>query len=158
MAKAPTQEEVKALVQKALKWAHMNRLLAKGIDFAVFIFFAKVFPLVLGPLVGFAYSVLCDGMNFGPFRSQSIGKKIFDLQAVSLVRGGAPADYKDSAIRNAPVGLVTFFAIIPIWGWFIMAFLGIPLLILELYFIEKMENGHRLGDVMADTEVRPFKP
>ena len=138
--------------EAVLKFAHLNRLMAKGVDILVVIVLATVLPRFIGPLLGFAYSLLADGFTYGPFKSQSFGKKLFDLQVRSLVRK-APGNYRDSVVRNAPVGLVTFFGIIPVWGWIIMALVGIPLLVMEIYLIEKMENAHRLGDVMADTEV-----
>lgn len=56
-------------------------------------------------------------------------------------------------IRNAPIGVATFFGIIPFWGWIILVLLGIPLLALEVYLMVTLANGGRLGDVMADTHV-----
>ena len=56
-------------------------------------------------------------------------------------------------IRNAPVGVATFFAIIPVWGWLILLLVGIPLLLIEGYLMFRVESRQRLGDVMADTEV-----
>jgi hypothetical protein len=51
------------------------------------------------------------------------------------------------------VGLCTFFAIIPIWGWIILFLVGIPLMAIEIYLLARVETRQRLGDVMADTEV-----
>jgi hypothetical protein len=64
-----------------------------------------------------------------------------------------PIDYKTSALRNAPVGLATFFAIIPIWGWAIPILIGPPLLLIEVGLMLREEHGHRIGDALADTEV-----
>ena len=44
-------------------------------------------------------------------------------------------------------------AIIPFWGWIIAIAIGIPLTLLEVYLLYKLDSGHRLGDVMADTTV-----
>ena len=49
--------------------------------------------------------------------------------------------------------MATFFAIIPIWGWLILALIGVPLMLMEIYLMLSVETGHRLGDVMGDTEV-----
>jgi uncharacterized RDD family membrane protein YckC len=49
-------------------------------------------------------------MVVGPFKGgQSVGKWLMGLQAVSLQRGGQPANYRDSIVRNIPIGIVTFF-------------------------------------------------
>ncbi|OFZ18568.1 MAG: hypothetical protein A2X94_01345 [Bdellovibrionales bacterium GWB1_55_8] len=133
-----------------------NRVAAKMIDLSLIVSVALLFPYPLGPFLGFAYSLLADGMSFGPFQGQSVGKWLVHLQVRSLVRG-APANIRDSALRNAPVGVATFFAIIPIWGWLILGLIGIPLMIMEIYLMVTVEAGHRLGDVMADTEVVEFK-
>ena len=45
------------------------------------------------------------------------------------------------------------FALIPLWGWIICSILTIPLILLEIYLLYKLDSGHRLGDVMADTTV-----
>ncbi len=135
-----------------LKVSVFNRVIAKVIDIVVVFTFAAVLPYPLGPFVGFAYSLLGDSMSFGPFRGQSVGKKLMKLQAVSTLRHG-PASLRDSALRNAPVGVATFFAIIPVWGWLILALVGIPLMVMEIYLMLSVETGHRLGDVMGDTEV-----
>src|SRR6185437_5518384 len=134
--------------------AVFHRVAAKLLDLFLVIAVAAVLPRVIGPLVGFLYSILSDGLNFGPFQGQSFGKKIFGLQVINL-KTRAPASARDSVIRNSPVGFATFFAIIPIWGWLILILVGLPLMIMEIYLIVRVESGHRLGDVMADTEVRP---
>ena len=121
-------------------------------DIILVIALAVVLPYPLGPLVGFLYSLCADGLNFGPFRGQSVGKKLMRLRTVSRVRG-APASLRESILRNAPVGVATFFAIIPLWGWLIAGLLGVPLMIMEVYLMATVEHGHRLGDVMGDTEV-----
>lgn len=138
------------------KIPHLNRYFAKLIDLFIVIALAAILPKLLGPLAAIAYSLLADGMNFGPFQGQSVGKKVFDFQAVNTDLN-LPANFRDSAIRNSTLGFGIFFAMIPVWGWLILLFIGIPLFIMEIYLIQKMEKGHRLGDVMADTEVRSMK-
>lgn len=138
------------------KIPHLNRYFAKIIDLFIVVACAAVFPKLIGPLVGIAYGLLADGLNTGPFRGQSIGKKVFDLQVVNTDQN-LPANFRDSAIRNSTIGFGIFFAMIPVWGWIILLLVGIPLILMEIYLIQKMEKGHRLGDVMADTEVRSLK-
>jgi uncharacterized RDD family membrane protein YckC len=130
----------------------MNRVAAKVIDILVFVTLAVALPYPLGPLAGFAYTLFADGMNFGAFRGQSVGKKIMRLRVIHIQRR-RPASFRDSALRNAPVGVATFFAIIPLWGWLILGLLGLPLMAMEIYLMLSVETGHRLGDVMGDTEV-----
>ncbi len=130
-----------------------QRIVAKILDLLVVFLIAAILPRVVGPLIGFFYSLLADGIHAGPFRAQSIGKKIMGLRVINLAQGGEAASLKDSAIRNAPVGLATFFAIIPIWGWVILFLVGLPLMAIEITLMARVEGGHRIGDVMADTEV-----
>lgn len=129
-----------------------NRVVAKLIDLFLVIAVAAILPYPLGPLVGFLYSILGDGIRFKGFRGQSIGKKVMNLRVIKSGTG-QPAVFKDSVYRNAPVGVATFFAIIPVWGWLILGLIGVPLMVMEIYLMLRVENGHRLGDVMGDTQV-----
>ena len=139
----------------------VRRVGAKFIDLAVVMLAAGVVVYPLGPLVGFLYSILADALPFKGFSGQSLGKKIMKLRAVSIRAGGGKIGsdgeralrYRDSIFRNAPVGVATFFALIPIWGWAILALIGFPLMIVEIYLLVRAPRGQRLGDVMADTEV-----
>lgn len=129
-----------------------HRISAKVIDLVFVILLAAILPYPIGPFLGFTYSLLCDGFRFGPFKSQSIGKRVFGL-TVKRKGSKAPVMFKESALRNAPVGVATFFAIIPVWGWIILILVGVPLMALEIYLM--MKSGIRLGDVMGETEVEP---
>ena len=64
-----------------------------------------------------------------------------------------PIGFKESLLRNIPIGVATFFAIIPIWGWIVLPIIGLPLIAMEIYLLFKMSSRERLGDVMADTIV-----
>lgn len=137
-----------------------NRVIAKTIDLVLVIAAAVELPYPLGPLLGFLYSLFADGMNFGPFQGQSVGKKLLGLRVTHLTEkheADHPANLKESALRNAPVGVATFFAFIPLWGWLILGLMGIPLMMMEVYLMLSVESGHRLGDVMGDTEVVPIR-
>ena len=133
-----------------------NRVIAKVIDLILVVAMAAILPYPLGPLLGFLYSLMGDGVNLGPLRGQSLGTKLMKLQVMNITRM-RPAKVRDSVLRNAPVGVATFFAIIPVWGWLILALIGIPLMIMEIYLMLSVETGHRLGDVMGDTEVVEYK-
>src|SRR4051812_39902461 len=97
-------------VSSIIKVSVVNRVIAKVIDIVLVFAFAAVLPYPLGPLVGFLYSLIADGLNFSPFRGQSVGKKLMKLRVVHVV-DQRPASIRDSVLRNAPVGVATFFAI-----------------------------------------------
>jgi uncharacterized RDD family membrane protein YckC len=130
----------------------LTRVMAKLIDVVVLIALSVLIRYPLGPFVGFFYSIAADGMNFGPFCGQSVGKRLSKLRVVNR-RSRNHITLRESLLRNAPVGVATFFAIIPIWGWLILGLVGIPLMIMEIYLMASDPGGHRLGDVMGDTEV-----
>lgn len=130
----------------------VNRVAAKLIDIVIIILVAAILPYPLGPLLAFLYSLFGDGLNVKSFRGQSVGKRLMRLQVINVHRA-RPASFRDSALRNAPVGVATFFAIIPVWGWLILGLIGLPLMAMEIYLMLTVESGHRLGDVMGDTEV-----
>ncbi|MEK6707150.1 MAG: RDD family protein [Bdellovibrionota bacterium] len=133
-----------------------NRVVAKVIDLVLVVTVAVMLPYPLGPLLGFLYSLVADGLSFKPFQGQSVGKKIMRLKVINMITK-KPASLRDSVLRNSPVGVATFFAIIPVWGWLILGIVGIPLMVMEVYLMLSVESGHRLGDVMGDTEVIELK-
>lgn len=135
-------------MSEATKVSTLVRCLAKGIDLCVIFFFSIVLPYPLGVLLGFIYTLVHDGL----FKGQSLGKKFFNLRVVH-VKTNQPCSLRESVIRNTPLGVATFFGIIPFWGWIILILLGLPLVALEIYLMVTLENGGRLGDVMADTRV-----
>ncbi|MCM0606866.1 MAG: RDD family protein [Xanthomonadaceae bacterium] len=135
-----------------MKSLSSKRIVAKSVDLLVFVFAAIVLPQFFGPLIGFIYTMVGDAIGVSVFRGQSFGKMVVGLKVVSRV-SGQPAGLRDSIIRNAPIGVATFFSIIPFWGWLIMVVMGVPMLLIEAFLLMRTEQGHRLGDVMADTEV-----
>ena len=143
-------------VQAELKVSVVNRVFAKMIDLAFVIVVVRILPYPVGPLIGFLYSLFADGMPTKRLRGQSLGKRLLKLRVVHKVTR-KPATLRESALRNAPVGVATFFAFIPVWGWLILILIGVPLMIMEIYLMLSVEGGHRLGDVMGDTEVVELK-
>lgn len=130
----------------------LGRIVAKLIDLAAVVVLVRAFPYPLGPLLGFLYSLLGDALRWRGKPSASLGKWMLGLRVVHIPSGRPPSLWI-SALRNAPVGVATFFAFIPVWGWLISGLVGIPLLAVEVYLMAKMGRGQRLGDVMGDTEV-----
>lgn len=143
-------------VGSQIKVGLVNRVIAKVIDLLLVIAVAAILPYPLGPIAGFLYSILADGIPYKGFSGQSVGKRLLRLRVMHRTYK-RPANFRDSALRNTPVGVATFFAIIPIWGWLILALVGIPLMVMEVYLMATVETGHRLGDVMGDTEVVELK-
>jgi uncharacterized RDD family membrane protein YckC len=137
----------KYLLKSAIKVARLSRLLAKLIDLFIVLILSFFFYPV-GIILSIGYMSICDSFQKG----QSVGKRFMGFQVVSLEDGG-PCTFKQSAIRNLPITIPLVFAIIPLWGWFLGALVGSPLVILEIYLLYKLDSGHRLGDVMADTSV-----
>ncbi len=137
----------KSFLRSPLKRAFFSRVIAKAIDlFIVLILSLVLFPV--GIFLALTYISLADGLQGG----QSVGKKFIGFAVVSL-DDGEPCSFKQSAIRNLLFSVPLFFSLIPMWGMAFTFLLGIPLALLELYLIFRLESGHRLGDAMADTTV-----
>ncbi len=135
----------------------IQRVIAKLLDLAIVVLASLVMIYPIGPLAGFAYSLLSDGLRVNTMQGQSVGKWLFKFRVVRRLDGG-PCGWKDSAIRNAPVGVATFFGIIPIWGWLVLLLVGLPLMCVEIYLMVRSEGGRRLGDLMAETDVVDIRP
>jgi uncharacterized RDD family membrane protein YckC len=137
----------KYLLKSGINTARLTRLIAKAIDlFIVFILSLLFYPF--GLLLAIVYIAISDSLSQG----QSVGKKILGFSVLSL-EDGKPCNIKQSIIRNLPILVPMGFALIPLWGWIICSLLTIPLILLEIYLLFKLDSGHRLGDVMADTTV-----
>jgi uncharacterized RDD family membrane protein YckC len=170
---SPGGSLIPSILQKtAPRVSLFSRILAKFVDLLLVFALAAFLPYPFGPFAGFVYSLVADGTKLGSFRGQSIGKKLFKLrvvqivtrnvaepgsggfgEAASLVKEMRPPSMRACCLRNAPVGIATFFGIIPIWGWLILGLVGIPMMVIEIYLMATVARGHRLGDVMGDTEV-----
>lgn len=137
----------KYLLKTKYQAAKSSRLLAKSIDLFLFLILS-VLHYPGGLILGIIYLAISDGLQSG----QSVGKKVVGFAVVSLV-DGKPCQFKQSFIRNLPFTLPFTFFLIPFWGWIIGLVLSILLISFELYLLIKLDSGHRLGDVMADTTV-----
>src|SRR3954463_1230990 len=87
----------------------LNRVVSKLIDLAIVLLLVG-FLYPVGPLLGFLYSLCADGISVGGLQGQSIGKKLLKLQVIHTPTR-RPASIRDSVLRNAPVGVATFFGI-----------------------------------------------
>ena len=137
----------KYFLNRAIMRARLSRIFAKGIDLFIVLILCTLFYPV-GLILSVIYLCVADSLQGG----QSVGKKLVGFQVISL-EDGSPCSVKQSSIRNLPFIIPVSFAIIPIVGIILGLIAGVALIALELIFIYKLDSGHRLGDVMADTSV-----
>lgn len=137
----------KYLLKSGFNTARITRLIAKAIDLFIVLILSMLF-YPFGLLLALFYIGVADSINHG----QSVGKKLMGFSVISL-EDGKPCSVKQSIIRNLPLLIPMGFAIIPLWGWIFCSILALPLVLLEVYLLFRLDSGHRLGDVMADTTV-----
>lgn len=140
------------ILESPRKTARSARVLAKGIDFFISLLIA-LFLYPLGVVLAIAYLCISDFVQEG----QSVGKRFIGFKVISL-KDGTPCSLKQSIVRNLPFTVPLLFCIVPVWGWIFSLFLLIPFILLELFFIFRLDSAHRLGDVMADTTVMANDP
>lgn len=134
-------------LKSGLKVARLTRLFAKGIDMFL-VTILSIFFYPVGLILAIIYASVADSLQNG----QSVGKRLMGFQVISL-EDGKPCTLKQSVKRNLPLTAPLFLAIIPFWGWVLAIILGSLLIGVEIYLIYKLDSGHRIGDVMADTSV-----
>ena len=137
----------KYLLKKPIEVALISRLIAKAIDLFI-VLLLSIFFYPLGIILSLIYISVADSLQNG----QSVGKKFIGFAVISL-EDGKPCSLRQSFIRNLPIFVPLAIAVVPFIGWLISAILGVILLGLEVYLLYKLDSGHRLGDVMADTSV-----
>jgi uncharacterized RDD family membrane protein YckC len=121
----------------------LNRGIAKLID--VFIVAAADQMIVpVGFLAGLAYILIADGFAGG----RSIGKRLIGLQTVLPDRRES-AGFRESIIRNLPFAVAQLAFAIPYVGWIV----SVAIMALEGVLIIGNEQGRRLGDEIAGTQV-----
>lgn len=134
-------------LKQAINRARMARMMAKAVDlFIVLVLSVFFYPLGLG--LSAIYIGISDSLQNG----QSVGKKFMGFQVISL-EDGQPCSVKQSFIRNIPILVPLLLAMFPLIGPILAIVAGTFLLVLEIFFLFKLDSGHRLGDVMADTSV-----
>lgn len=111
---------------------------------------------VLGAIVSTVYLLAKDAVAFeitknADFKNRSIGKKIMGLEVVSLE--GKDIDWTISVKRNLPIAIGSAFGIVPILGWIIGSIVGFALMVVEIVLTVTDNDGRRLGDRWANTQV-----
>ncbi|MEQ1792495.1 MAG: RDD family protein [Nitrospiraceae bacterium] len=121
----------------------LNRGIAKLID--IFIVAAADQMIVpVGFLGGLAYILIADGFAGG----RSIGKRLIGLQTVLPDRRES-AGFRESIIRNLPFAVAQLAFAVPYVGWIV----SVAIMALEGVLIIGNEQGRRLGDEIAGTQV-----
>jgi len=121
----------------------LNRFIAKFVDLIVVAAAGQVVPPV-GWLAGLAYVLIGDGLTGG----QSLGKRLIGLQTV-VPRSREVSGFRESIVRNLPLALAYLLFPIPYIGWA----LATAVVLLEALLIIGNEQGLRLGDEIAHTQV-----
>jgi hypothetical protein len=123
----------------------LNRFIAKFLD-AILVMAAGRVLSPVGWLAGLAYVLIADGFAGG----RSIGKRVTGLQTVNL-RTQNVAGFKESIIRNLPLASAYLVFSVPYIGWIA----AVAITAFEALLIIGNEQGLRLGDDMAHTQVLP---
>ncbi len=110
-----------------------------------------------GALVGAVYLVARDGVEAGPVHFRSVGKYVMGLGLVRL--DGRPVNLETSVQRNwmlAILFVAGLFVLVPIVGGALaslLSFLGLGLLLFEIYNVLADPAGRRWGDRLGNTRV-----
>lgn len=121
----------------------LNRFIAKLIDLFIVVAAGEVASPV-GFLSGLAYILIADGFAGG----KSIGKRLVGLHTIR-VDGRESAGFQESIIRNLPLGGAQLAYAVPYIGWLA----SLAILAFESFLIIGNEQGRRLGDEVARTQV-----
>jgi uncharacterized RDD family membrane protein YckC len=121
----------------------LNRGIAKLIDLFIVAAAGQMFVPV-GFLGGLAYILIADGFADG----RSIGKRLIGLQTALPGRRVA-AGFRESIIRNLPFAVAHVAFAIPYVGWLV----SVAIIAFEAVLILGNEQGRRLGDEVAGTQV-----
>ena len=121
----------------------LNRFIAKLIDLFIVVAAGEIAPPV-GFVSGLVYILIADGFAGG----KSIGKRLVGLQTMRVDSRDA-AGFRESIIRNMPLGCAQIAFAIPWIGWLV----SLAILAFEGLLIIGNEQGRRLGDEVARTHV-----
>lgn len=133
-----------------------KRFIAYVID-AVIASLLSIIP-VLGSLLGAAYILVRDGLEFDFMDGRSVGKKLMKLRPVR--DDGGKMDLTTSVMRNWPLalgslaGLVSFSPFLGILALsLLISLIGGIVGLIEVYLVVTSPDGRRLGDKIAHTHV-----
>ena len=121
----------------------LNRFIAKFVDVLIIAAASKIAAPV-GWLAGLVYILIADGLPGG----RSIGKRLAGLQTV-LPRTREVAGFRESIIRNLPLGCAYLLFPVPYLGWAVASLL----VGFEALLIVGNDQGLRVGDDLAHTQV-----
>lgn len=133
-----------------------KRVVAAIIDGVISGVLGMAIPMV-GGILGAAYMLLRDGLEFDFMNHRSIGKHVMKLHLVSL--DGQPLDIGTSIKRNWMFSLgaiIPLLLFIPVLGWIAIPFVALASVVLgviELVLVITDPEGRRIGDKMANTRV-----
>lgn len=124
----------------------LNRFIAKFLDLLIISAIVQI-PLEVSLLAALSYLLISDGLAGG----KSLGKQIIGLQVVSAETGEA-ASFRESIIRNMPLGLALLACQIPYIGGFV----GLLILGFESLLLIGNPKGRRVGDELAKTQILDY--
>ena len=146
----PLNEESAKGQQELTAASFFSRFMARTIDLIIVVALYEIIPSI-GYFAGLTYLVIADGL----FEGMSVGKKLIGLKVV--LDNGSRCGYKESIFRNFPfaVGFILcgIFGAIPLIGWLLLFVIVIVVLGFESLVIIGSDNGKRLGDEIASTQV-----
>jgi uncharacterized RDD family membrane protein YckC len=111
----------------------------------------------VGSLLGTAYILVRDGLDLAFMDRRSIGKRLVGLRVVTL--DGSPVTLETSLRRNWMFGLGVFSqvlyhsALLGGLGAWLVGLAGSVLGLVEVVLVFVDEDGRRLGDRIANTQV-----
>lgn len=128
-----------------------DRFAAKAIDFAIWVLLVLLLPPA-GTLFGVVFWLFCDGLIGGA----SPGKRTVGILVLHREHR-RPITLKESTLRNLPFAIPAVLMLLPA-GPIFAAVVGIPILLLETYFLLSDPQEIRIGDIFADTVVVTTRP
>lgn len=144
--KSPEVTEPTSLVP-----ADVGKRIAAALLEGVLVYVISFLPYI-GALIGAAYLAVRDALPLGSIGGQSLGKKLFGLQAVRIP-DGAPCDYVTSVLRNLPFIVPALLMIKPGIGWVLGSVVWLVVFTVEVLLVIADEKGLRIGDRIAKTSV-----
>jgi uncharacterized RDD family membrane protein YckC len=127
-----------------------DRFIARTIDLVIVVALYEIIPTI-GYFAGLVYLLIADGL----FEGRSVGKRLIGLKVV--LAEGMNCGYKESIFRNFPfaVGFILcgIFGAVPLIGWLMSFIIIVVILAFESLVIIGSDDGKRLGDEIANTQV-----
>jgi len=143
-----TEDERKALLGKRFTAALIDGFVCLVIVAALGIIHQRI-----GALGGALYILAKDGLDLPFMKGRSFGKQVLKIHPVPL--SGGSMDLAASASRNITLALPSIaFVVSGGFIYFILSIICFVIVAGELYLVVTRFNGQRIGDQLANTEVR----